>query len=163
MRSLRIIGPYGRGTAMELKKIGVVGAGTMGNGIGQALSIAGFEVVMTDVGAAQLERGLAAISGGLDRLVKKEKMTAAEKAAVLGRIRTATELGALKDCDLVIEAATENFELKQRIFRQMDEVARKEAVIASNTSSISITRLAALTRRPDQVIGMHFFNPVAVM
>ena len=90
-------------------------------------------------------------------------MTAAEKAAVMGRIRTATELGAIKDCDLVIEAATENFELKQKIFRQMDEIARKEAVIATNTSSISITRLAALTKRPDQVIGMHFFNPVAVM
>jgi 3-hydroxybutyryl-CoA dehydrogenase len=148
---------------MELKKIGVVGAGTMGNGISQALSVAGFEVVMTDVAAAPLERGLAAISGGLDRLIKKEKMTAAEKSAVMGRIRTATELGAIKDCDLVIEAATENFELKTKIFRQMDELARKEAVIASNTSSISITRLAALTKRPDQVIGMHFFNPVAVM
>ena len=148
---------------MQLKKIGVVGAGTMGNGISQALAVAGFNVVMTDVGAAQLERGIAAVSGSLDRLVKKEKMTAAEKAAVMGRIGTATELGAIKDCDLVIEAATENFELKTRIFRQMDEIARKEAVIASNTSSISITRLAALTRRPDQVIGMHFFNPVAVM
>lgn len=148
---------------MELKKIAVVGAGTMGSGISQALSVAGLEVVMTDVGAAPLERGVAAVSGSLDRLIKKEKMTAAEKAAVMGRIRTATDLGAIKDCDLVIEAATENLELKMKIFRQMDEVARKEAVIASNTSSISITRLAALTKRPDQVIGMHFFNPVAVM
>ena len=148
---------------MELKKIGVVGAGTMGNGISQALAIAGFEVVMTDVSAAQLERGVKTISGGLDRLVKKEKMAAAEKSAALGRIHTAAELGAIKDCDLVIEAATENLELKTKIFRQMDEISRKEAVIASNTSSISITRLAALTRRPDQVIGMHFFNPVAVM
>ena len=148
---------------MELKKIGVVGAGTMGNGISQALSVAGFEVVMTDVGAAPLERGVATISGSLDRLIKKERMTSAEKAAVMGRIRTATDLGAIRDCDLVIEAATENLELKQKIFRQMDEIARKEAVIASNTSSISITRLAALTGRPGQVIGMHFFNPVAVM
>jgi 3-hydroxybutyryl-CoA dehydrogenase len=148
---------------MNLKHIGVVGAGTMGNGIAQALAIAGFDVVMTDVGAAQLERGMAAISGGLDRLVKKEKMTAAEKTAVVGRIRTATELGAIKDCDLVIEAATENFGLKSKIFQGMDEIARKDAVIATNTSSISITRLAALTRRPGQVIGMHFFNPVAVM
>ena len=148
---------------MELKSIGVVGAGTMGNGISQALALAGFDVVMTDVGAAQLERGMAAVSGGLDRLVKKEKITAAEKAAVLGRIRTAAELGAIKDCDLVIEAATENFELKTKIFRQMDEIARKGAVIATNTSSISITKLAALTKRPEQVIGMHFFNPVAVM
>ena len=148
---------------MELRKIGVVGAGTMGNGIGQALSAAGFEVLMTDVGAAQVERGIAAISANLDRLVKKEKMSAAEKSAVLGRIRTATDLGALGDCDLVIEAATENLELKQKIFRQMDKIARQDAVIATNTSSISITRLAALTGRPDRVIGMHFFNPVAVM
>jgi 3-hydroxybutyryl-CoA dehydrogenase len=148
---------------MELKRIGVVGAGTMGNGICQALAIAGFDVVMTDVGAAQLERGMAAISGGLDRLVKKEKMTAAEKSAVTGRIRTAAELGAIRDCDLVIEAATENLGLKSKIFREMDETMRKDAVIATNTSSISITRLAALTRRPEQVIGMHFFNPVAVM
>ena len=148
---------------MELKKIGVVGAGTMGNGISQTLSVAGLEVVMTDVAAAPLERGIATISGSLDRLIKKEKMTAAEKAAVMGRIGTATDLGAIKDCDLVIEAATENFDLKAKIFRQMDEIARKEAVIATNTSSISITRLAALTKRPGQVIGMHFFNPVAVM
>ncbi|MFY9315976.1 MAG: 3-hydroxybutyryl-CoA dehydrogenase [Burkholderiales bacterium] len=148
---------------MELKNIGVVGAGTMGNGIAQALAIAGFEVVMTDVGAAQLERGMAAISGGLDRLVKKEKMTAAEKTAVIGRVRTATELGAIKDCDLVIEAATEHFGLKSKIFQGMDEIMRKDAAIATNTSSISITKLAALTRRPAQVIGMHFFNPVAVM
>jgi 3-hydroxybutyryl-CoA dehydrogenase len=118
---------------------------------------------MTDVGAAQLERGIGAISGSLDRLIKKEKMTAAEKSAVMGRIKTATELGAIKDCDLVIEAATENLELKLKIFKQMDEIARKEAVIATNTSSISITRLAGSTKRPDQVIGMHFFNPVAMM
>ena len=148
---------------MELKKIGVVGAGTMGSGISQALSVAGFEVVMTDVAAAPLERGIAAVSGSLDRLIRKERMTAAEKAAVMGRIRTATDPGAIRDCDLVIEAATENLELKLKIFRQLDEIARKDAVIASNTSSISITRLAALTGRPDQVIGMHFFNPVAVM
>ena len=148
---------------MDLKTIGVVGAGTMGNGIAQALAVAGFDAVMTDVGAAQLERGMAAISGGLERLVKKEKMTAADKAAAIGRIRTAADLGAIKDCGLVIEAATENFDLKARIFRQMDEIARKDAVIASNTSSISITRLAALTQRPERVIGMHFFNPVAVM
>ena len=148
---------------MKLQRIGVVGAGTMGNGISQALAIAGFDVVMTDVGAAQLERGMAAISGGLDRLVKKEKMSAAEKSAALARIRTAGELAAIKDCDLVIEAATENFGLKAKIFGEMDEIARKDAVIATNTSSISVTRLAALTKRPGQVIGMHFFNPVAVM
>jgi len=163
MRSWRTAQQERQGIAMELKKIAVVGAGTMGSGISQALSVAGLEVVMTDVAAAPLERGVAAVSGSLDRLIKKEKMTAAEKAAAMGRIRTATDLGAIKDCDLVIEAATENLELKTKIFRQIDEIARKEAVIASNTSSISITRLAALTKRPDQVIGMHFFNPVAVM
>ncbi|MBI3370187.1 MAG: 3-hydroxybutyryl-CoA dehydrogenase [Betaproteobacteria bacterium] len=148
---------------MELKKIAVVGAGTMGNGISQVLSVAGLEVVMTDVAAAQLERATETISGSLERLIKKEKMTAAEKSAVMGRIRTSTDIGAIGDCDLVIEAATENLELKLKIFAQMDKIARKEAVIATNTSSISITRLAASTGRPDQVIGMHFFNPVAMM
>jgi 3-hydroxybutyryl-CoA dehydrogenase len=148
---------------MELKRIGVVGAGTMGNGISQAFAAAGFEVAMTDVAQAQLDRAMAAIAGSYDRLVKKEKMTAADKAAALGRIRTATELAAVGDCDLVIEAATENLDLKLRIFRQLDELAPPGAVIASNTSSISITRLAAATKRPAQVVGMHFFNPVAMM
>ncbi len=148
---------------MELKRIGVVGAGTMGNGISQAFAAAGFEVSMTDIAQAQLDRALAAIGGSYDRLVKKEKMTAAHKAEALGRIRISTELSAIKACDLVIEAATENLELKLKIFRQLDELAPAEAVIASNTSSISITRLAAATKRPDKVIGMHFFNPVAMM
>ena len=148
---------------MAISKIGVVGAGTMGNGISQALAVAGLGVVMTDVAAAQLERATGAISGSLDRLVRKEKMTEAEKAAAMGRIATTTDSGAIGDCDLVIEAATENIDLKLKIFRQLDEAARKDAVIATNTSSISITRLAAATKRPDQVIGMHFFNPVPVM
>lgn len=148
---------------MELKRIGVVGAGTMGNGISQAFAAAGFDVAMTDVAQAQLDRGMAAIAGSYDRLVKKEKLSAAEKAAALGRIRASTELSAIKDCDLVIEAATENLDLKLRIFRQLDELAPAGAVIASNTSSISITRLAAATKRPAKVIGMHFFNPVAMM
>lgn len=148
---------------MEFRKIGVVGAGTMGNGIGQAFAAAGFEVAMTDVARAQLDRAVATISGSFDRLIKKEKMTAGEKAAAMGRIATSTELAAVKDCDLVIEAATENLELKLKIFRQLDELAPAQAVIASNTSSISITKLAAATKRPDKVIGMHFFNPVPVM
>ncbi len=148
---------------MEFRHIGVVGAGTMGNGISQAFAAAGFEVSMTDVAQAQLDRALAAIGGSYDRLVKKEKMTAAEKAAALARIRTSTELSAIKGCDLVIEAATENLDLKLKIFRQLDELASAQAVIASNTSSISITRLAAATKRPEKVIGMHFFNPVAMM
>jgi len=148
---------------MELKKIGVIGAGTMGNGISQAFAAAGVEVVMTDVAQAQLESGAAAIASSLERLVKKGKLSAADKAAALGRIRGATELAALKDCDLVIEAATENLPVKLRIFAELDRIAAPHAVIATNTSSISISRLAAATRRPERVIGMHFFNPVAVM
>ena len=148
---------------MELGKIAVVGAGTMGNGISQALAVAGIDVVMTDIAQAQLERAVATVSGSLDRLVKKDKMSAEQKAAALARIRTSTDVGAIKDCGLVIEAATENLPLKLKIFAQLDELAPAGAVIASNTSSISITRLAAATKRPDKVIGMHFFNPVPVM
>jgi 3-hydroxybutyryl-CoA dehydrogenase len=148
---------------MAFSKIGVVGAGTMGNGIAQAFAQAGFDVVMSDVAQAVLDRAMATISGSYDRLIKKEKMTAEQKAAALGRIKTATELSALKDADLVIEAATENLELKLKIFKQLDELAKADAILASNTSSISITKLAASTQRPDKVIGMHFFNPVPLM
>jgi len=148
---------------MDFRKIGIVGAGAMGNGISQAFAQAGFEVALTDVAQAQLDRALATVAGSFERLVKKEKMTAADKAAALARIRPSTELAAVKDCDLVIEAATENLDLKLKIFRQLDALAAPGTVIASNTSSISITRLAAATKRPDKVIGMHFFNPVPVM
>lgn len=148
---------------MAFRKIGVVGAGTMGNGIAQAFAQAGFEVVMSDVAQAALDRAMKTIAGSYDRLIKKEKMTAEQKAAALGRIQTATELAALKDADLVIEAATEDLELKLKIFRQLDTLAGADTVIASNTSSISITKLAAATQRPDRVIGMHFFNPVPLM
>jgi 3-hydroxybutyryl-CoA dehydrogenase len=148
---------------MDISTIGVIGAGTMGNGIAQAFAVAGLPVTMTDIGAPQLDRGMKAIDASLDRLVKKEKMAAADKAAALGRIRTATDLAALKDCDLLIEAAIENLELKLKLFAQLDGLAKPDALIASNTSSISITRLAAATKRPDKVIGMHFFNPVPVM
>jgi 3-hydroxybutyryl-CoA dehydrogenase len=148
---------------MDFRKIGVVGAGAMGNGISQAFAQAGFEVALADVAQAQLDGAMKTVAGSFDRLVKKEKMTAADKAAALGRIRPSTDLAAVKGCDLVIEAATENLELKLKIFRQLDELAAPGAVIASNTSSISITRLAAATKRPDKVIGMHFFNPVPVM
>ena len=148
---------------MAFSKIGVVGAGTMGNGIAQAFAQAGFDVVMSDVAQAALDRAMATIAGSYDRLIKKEKMTAEQKAAALGRIKTATDLAALKGADLVIEAATENLDLKLKIFRQLDELAKADAVIASNTSSISITKLAASTKRPDKVIGMHFFNPVPLM
>ena len=148
---------------MELGKIAVVGAGTMGNGISQTLAVAGIEVVMTDIAESQLERAVATVSGSLERLVKKDRMSGEQKAAALACIRTSTDVGAVKDCALVIEAATENLPLKLKIFAQLDELAPPNAVIASNTSSISITRLAAATKRPDKVIGMHFFNPVPVM
>ena len=148
---------------MELKTIGIVGAGTMGNGIAQAFAVSGFDVILTDISDAAVQKGVATISGSLDRLIKKEKMTAEQKAAALAKIQTATDVAALKGVDLIIEAATENFELKTKIFKQLDELAKPEAIIASNTSSISITKLAATTKRPAQVIGMHFFNPVPMM
>ena len=148
---------------MELKKIGVVGAGTMGNGIAQAFAVAGYEVIMTDIAEAAVQKGVATIAGSLDRLIKKEKMSAEQKAAAMAKIATATDIAALKDVDLIIEAATENLELKTKIFKQLDATAKPEAILASNTSSISITKLAAATARPAQVIGMHFFNPVPMM
>ena len=148
---------------MSIGKIGVVGAGTMGNGITQAFAVAGRAVVMMDIGEAQVQRGLATISASLDRLIKKDKMSAEQKAAAMACITTGTSLEALADCDLVIEAATENVDLKLRIFADLDRIVKPEAILASNTSSISITRLAAGTQRPGQVIGMHFFNPVPVM
>ena len=148
---------------MAIESIGVVGAGTMGNGIAQAFAVAGHAVTMTDIGQPQVDRGLKAIDGSLERLVKKEKMSAGDKAAVLARIKTSTDVAALKDCDLLVEAATENLELKLKIFAQLDALAKPDAILASNTSSISLTRIAAATKRPDKVIGMHFFNPVPVM
>ncbi len=148
---------------MAIDKIGVVGAGTMGNGIAQALAVAGCDVVMMDVGEAQLKRGLDTISASLDRLIKKEKMSAEQKATAMAHISTAGAVAGLADCDLVIEAATENVDLKLRIFADLDKTLKPEAILASNTSSISITRLAAATQRPGQVIGMHFFNPVPLM
>jgi len=148
---------------MGISKIGVVGAGTMGNGIAQTLAVAGRDVVMMDVAEEQVKRGLDTIGASLDRLIKKDKMTAAEKAAAMARISVATSISALADCDLVIEAATEKVDLKLRIFAELDSVVKPDAILASNTSSISITRLAAGTKRPSQVIGMHFFNPVPLM
>ncbi len=146
-----------------LKKIGVIGAGTMGNGIAQVSAAAGIEVVMIDVSDAAVERGIAAVGASLDRLVKKEKLSAADRAATLGRIRGSTRYSDLGAMDLVIEAATENLEVKQRIMRQADEIMRPEAILATNTSSISITALAAATSRAERFIGMHFFNPVPLM
>lgn len=143
--------------------IGVIGAGTMGNGIAQTAASAGFDVVMCDVKAEFVERGLANISKSLDRFVKKETMTEQQKAEVLGRIRTTTELDGLKGCSLIVEAATENFDIKKQIFEKLDSICPADAILSSNTSSISITKIAAVTKRPDKVIGMHFFNPVPLM
>lgn len=148
---------------MAIETIAVIGAGTMGNGIAQVCATSGYPVVMADIAQAQLDRGLKTIDGSLERMRNKEKITAADKAAALSRIRATTDMQSIKDCDLVIEAATENVDLKLKIFAQIDAAAKSSAIIASNTSSISITRLAAATRRPAQVIGMHFFNPVPVM
>ena len=142
--------------------IGVIGAGTMGNGIAQTAA-AGFDVVMCDVKVEFVERGLANIAKSLDRFVKKETMTEEQKAEVLGRIRTTAELDGLKECSLVVEAATENFDIKKQIFEKLDSICGPDTILSSNTSSISITKIAAVTKRPDKVIGMHFFNPVPLM
>ncbi len=143
--------------------IGVIGAGTMGNGIAQTAANAGFDVVMSDVSSEYLERGLSNISKSLDRFVKKETITEAQKAEILGRITTTAELEGLKDCTLIVEAATENFDIKKQIFEKLDAIAPAETILSSNTSSISITKIAAVTKRPDKVVGMHFFNPVPLM
>jgi len=148
---------------MQIKSIAVVGAGTMGNGIAQACAVAGFPVTLTDIAQAQLDRAMKNITGSLERLVKKEKMSDEARNAALGQITTSTDLGAIGQSDLVVEAATENLPLKLEIFGKLDATAKPDAIIASNTSSISITKLAAATKRADRVIGMHFFNPVPVM
>ena len=147
----------------EIRKVGVIGAGTMGNGIAQSCAVSGIDVVMVDVAEAAVARGMATITGSLDRLLKKEKITADDKAAALARVQGTTDYGALSAVDLVIEAATENEELKYKILRQADGLAPAGAIIATNTSSISITKLAAATSRPASFVGMHFFNPVPMM
>jgi 3-hydroxybutyryl-CoA dehydrogenase len=148
---------------MPIQRIGVVGAGTMGNGIAHVFARSGYEVVLCDVEQRFLDRGLDTIGKNLDREVAKNKITAADKAAALGRITPVLERAKLADCQLVIEAATEKFEIKADIFRDLDRLMKPDVILASNTSSISITKIAALTKRPDKVIGMHFFNPVPVM
>ena len=143
--------------------VGVIGAGTMGNGIAQVCAAAGLQVVMTDISEAAVQRGLATVGSSLERLVKKEKMSAADREAALGRIVGTTDRAKLSACDLVIEAATENEELKLKILKELGATLNPRALIATNTSSISITKLATATDRPDRFIGMHFFNPVPVM
>ena len=148
---------------MSIQSIGVIGAGQMGNGIAHVSAQAGLTVVMQDISEAFAAKGVANIDKNLQRGVDKGKMTAEEKAAILGRIRTTTKLEDLADCDIVVEAATENWVIKKQIFETLDKVCKPGAILASNTSSISITKLAAVTKRPEAVIGMHFMNPVPVM
>jgi 3-hydroxybutyryl-CoA dehydrogenase len=148
---------------MEVKSVAVIGAGTMGNGIAQVIAASGIDVVMTDINDAGLKRGLDAIARSLDRLVSKQKLDTAGRDALLARIRTTTRLDDIIGCDVVVEAATENADLKLKIFADLDRIAKPAAILASNTSSISLTKIAGSTKRPSQVIGMHFFNPVPVM
>ena len=148
---------------MSIQTVGIIGAGTMGNGIAQACAVSGVNVVMVDISEAAVAKGIATVSSSLDRLIKKEKCTEADKAAALSRIKGSTHYDDLKAAQLVIEAATENYDLKVKILKQIDAALGADVLIASNTSSISITKLAAVTTRADRFIGMHFFNPVPMM
>src|SRR6478736_6122258 len=146
-----------------IETIGIVGAGTMGNGIAQVCAAAGLPVVMTDISDAALTRGMSVVSNSLERLVNKQKMTDADRQAALARITTSTDTAKFSACDLVIEAATENEELKVKILKDLCTKLQPRALLATNTSSISITKLAAATDRPDRFVGMHFFNPLPLM
>ena len=148
---------------MQISNIGIVGAGTMGSGISQVAALTGYDIVMQDVSEEATNRGLGTIDKSLQRLVDREKITADAKDAAILKIRTTTNLSDLADCDLIIEAATENMDLKLDLFKEIDKVSRPETIIASNTSSLSLTKLASVSNRPDKVIGMHFFNPVPMM
>ncbi|MFZ0761455.1 MAG: 3-hydroxybutyryl-CoA dehydrogenase [Candidatus Sulfotelmatobacter sp.] len=148
---------------MEMKRVGVIGAGTMGSGIAQIFAGAGYSVVLCDVEQRFLNRGLETVIKNLDREVTKDKISAEDKESALRLIDPVTDRAKLAECDFIVEAATEKIEIKTEIFRDLDRVARPDVILASNTSSISITKLGALTKRPEKVIGMHFFNPVPVM
>lgn len=148
---------------MKVSHIGVVGAGQMGNGITQVFAAKSYQVTMMDVSEAQVEKGLKTIQTSCDRLIAKEKMTAAQKTELLSKIKISTDMSSLANCDVVIEAATENLNLKLEIFRQLDQKVKKEALMCTNTSSISITKIAGATARPEKVVGMHFMNPVPLM
>jgi 3-hydroxybutyryl-CoA dehydrogenase len=148
---------------MDIRKVGVIGAGTMGNGIAHVFAKCGYEVTLVEVEQRFLDRGLETITKNLDREVAKNKITAADKSGALERIHGSLNRKDLAACDFVIEAATERFDIKAEIFRDIDQICRPEIILASNTSSISITKLAAITKRPDKIIGMHFFNPVPMM
>ncbi|MEM6726630.1 MAG: 3-hydroxybutyryl-CoA dehydrogenase [Bacteroidota bacterium] len=147
-----------------MDKIAVIGAGTMGNGIAHVFAQTGYAVNLIDISEAALAKAIATITKNLDRLIKKERISESDKAETLARIQTFTDTAVgVKDRDLVVEAATENVDLKLKIFQQLDEVAPADCILATNTSSISITRIAAVTQRPEQVIGMHFMNPVPIL
>jgi 3-hydroxybutyryl-CoA dehydrogenase len=148
---------------MQIERVGVIGAGTMGNGIAQACAVAGVDVVMVDIAQAAVDRGLATIEGSLERLEKKDKITGEARMAARARVRGTTEFADLGPAGLIIEAAAENLDVKLRILRDVDVLAASDAIVASNTSSISITALAAVFNRPDRFLGMHFFNPVPMM
>jgi len=148
---------------IEISTVGVVGAGQMGNGIAHVAACTGFDVRMTDISQAALDRAVGTIEKNLGRMVKKERITASEAEAALGRIRTSTEMATVGEAQLVVEAATENVDLKYRIFESLSSVAQANTILASNTSSISITSIAAKTENPERVMGMHFMNPVPVM
>ncbi|HIC84999.1 MAG TPA: 3-hydroxyacyl-CoA dehydrogenase family protein [Desulfobacterales bacterium] len=148
---------------MEIKKIGVVGAGTMGHGIAQVAAQIGCEVVMRDIDQAFVDRGLKNIDKFLSKGVEKGKLETSEKDAILGRIKGTTDMADLKDVDFVIEAVIEDLELKKKVFKELDELCKPEVILASNTSSMSLTEIASATNRPDKVVGMHFFNPVPLM
>ena len=148
---------------MEIKTVGVIGAGTMGNGIAHVFAKAGFSVILMDVEQRFLDRALETIGRNLEREVAKQKITAEQRQAALGRIKPVLDRAPLSGCDFIVEAATEKFEIKAELFRDLDRRCPPDIILATNTSSISITKLAALTKRTDKVIGMHFFNPVPMM
>lgn len=148
---------------MEIRKVGVLGAGTMGNGIAQVCAQIGCEVVMRDIKDDFVDRGIKAIDKFLAKGVEKGKLKVEDKAAILGRIKGTTDMALMKDVDFVIEAVIENMDLKKQVFKELDEICRPEVVLASNTSSMSLTEIAAATKRPEKVCGMHFFNPVPLM
>ena len=147
----------------EIKTVGIIGAGTMGNGIAQACAVSGIQVVMVDISEAAVAKGVATIAVSLDRLIKKDKLSVADKDAAMARVQGSTQYADLAQAQLVIEAATETLELKVKILRQLDAMLPPETLVATNTSSIGITQLAAVTGRADRFIGMHFFNPVPMM
>jgi 3-hydroxybutyryl-CoA dehydrogenase len=148
---------------MEIKRVGVVGAGIMGAGIVHVCAQSGYEVVVSEINEELLNKGIGTVDHFLSRAVQKEKMTAQDKDEIMGRIKGTTSVGDFKDCDLVVEAIIENLELKKQIFKQLDEICPPHALLTSNTSSMTITEMAAATNRMDKVVGLHFFNPVPVM